>query len=651
MHRYRSPQRLDRLVQGVTLAIAAMLAMPAIAQDKEASGKGSQSDQAIDLDKVTVAATRYSAADMQMAVSNTASVLTAEDLRYTAVHNIAEALGLMPGVSVISTGQYFGGVDGAARGEGMFASVRGLNAEYNVNLINGVNVAQGVPYSRAVQLRLLPPSGLQTIVLNKTSTAAMDGDAIGGTIDYRTPTAFAFPAQRGGSFSISGRVESRARDYGEDGGSGGAAGEWNGRFGDENQFGVYVSGYLDARDYVNSQYAGATAASNDGVWTFSRTKANGSIADGYDPQQTLRGTGLCAGYSQGQPRRFGGNVSLDWQVDPSLLLYARGTFARAFTEQNTGYSQLIPRSVSYEPSGVSGVYTPNINSYAVRYWYETNPEMADLATFQFGAEKQIGDLTASPSLFYGFGHNDRPDHIEVSARTDQYSDRPSTFPYGAPQLLTVDPDGYPRPELTPALRAAINNIAGLYIRRAGQLSKQYSGQGKGGAKLDLRRTFDAGPLQELQFGVKHVVGSREFTSRNWTNAYYGGYARLADTGLIDAQYDSACPGKYDWSTVRLSNDALKKLINDRLTSSSFDTCGGLAVNNLNCNTMRGTEAVSSAYLMATLRYGDVEVIPGLRYEHTAIRNTYWARQPSVRGVEVAGHFENNHTRYNVAWPS
>lgn len=177
------------------------------------------------LDKVTVAATRYNATDMQMAATNTVNVLSADDLKTTAVHNVAEALGLMPGVNVINTGQsYFGGIDGAARGEGMFSSVRGLNAEYNVNLINGINVAQGMPYSRGVQLSLLPPSGLQTIALNKTSTADMDGDAIGGTIDYRTPSAFDSTDRQGGSVTLSGRLESRARDYGDSGlGSGAAA--------------------------------------------------------------------------------------------------------------------------------------------------------------------------------------------------------------------------------------------------------------------------------------------------------------------------------------------------------------------------------------------------------------------------------------------
>ena len=135
---------------------------------------------------LSVVANRYDATNMRMDSINTVDVLSAADLQHTAVHNVAEALGLMSGVNVTTTGTgYFGGIDGAARGEGMFTSVRGLPSEYNVNLVNGSNVAQGMPYSRSVQLSLLPPSGLQTIVLNKTSTADMDGDAIGGTIDFR----------------------------------------------------------------------------------------------------------------------------------------------------------------------------------------------------------------------------------------------------------------------------------------------------------------------------------------------------------------------------------------------------------------------------------------------------------------------------------
>ncbi|MCC4591311.1 TonB-dependent receptor [Xanthomonas campestris pv. cannae] len=649
-HSIHLQKRLSLAIAAALLGVAPMAL--AQAQDAQETQTAASDASAKTLDKITVAVTRYNAADMQMAATNTANVLSAEDLKYTAVHNIAEALGLLPGVNVVNTGQsYFGGVDGAARGEGMFASVRGLNAEYNVNLINGVNVAQGLPYSRSVQLSLLPPSGLQTIVLNKTSTAAMDGDAIGGTIDYRTPSGFDYSEAMGGSVTASGRMESRARDYGDNGLGKGAAGEFHAKFGTDNQFGIYTSAYYDERHYVNSEVANAAASRGD--WNkryFSRTNASGQPAPGYDPQDLLMATGANIGYSAGDTKRYGGNVSFDWHVDPSLQLYARATYAYAKTEQNTGYTQLVPANVSLAQIGTTGVYQPQINRVAVRYWYETNPEVADLATFQFGADKQLGNWTLSPNLFYSYGDNDRPDHVEISARVDQYAS--TQFPYGGASTFSgYDSEGFPKPLLTPAIQAQASDIGSLYARRYGQLTKSYSGQTKGGAKFDVRYDFDQGALSNIQFGVKYVDSSRDFTSRDWTNSKFTDGTLLRDTGLVVGQYDSVYPGKYAWPTVKLSNGGLKAMIAQHLTAASFDTCGSLAINNQNCATMRGDEAVTAAYAMATFRTGDLEVIPGVRFEHTSIRNTFWTMPEDAKGNELPGFFSSNHTSYDVPLPS
>jgi outer membrane receptor for Fe3+-dicitrate len=40
------------------------------------------------------------------------------------------------------------------------------------------------------------------------------------------------------------------------------------------------------------------------------------------------------------------------------------------------------------------------------------------------------------------------------------------------------------------------------------------------------------------------------------------------------------------------------------------------VNNYNCGTLSGRETVSAVYATATLKTGNLEVIPGLRFEHT-----------------------------------
>ncbi len=605
----------------------------------------------VNLKAVTVVSNRDEAGRMQMDAVNTVDVLSANDLQHTAVHNVAEALGLMAGVNVTTTGTgYFGGIDGAARGEGMFASVRGLPPEYNVNLIDGVNVAQGMPYSRSVQLSLLPPSGLQTIVLNKTSTADMDGDAIGGTIDFRTPSAFDYKQDTSGSVSVSGRSESRARDYGGSGLGGGLAGDFQSKFGAEKQFGIYASGYYDYRVFANSEIGAAESALNDGSWAFLHTNQDGTSAPGYDPARNLTSTGLNVGIAPGYERRYGGSVSFNWKIDDTLQAYARMTYAYALTDQNTTYTQLLPQNVTYVPDGNSGTYTPNIGRIANRFWFETNPEKADLATFQFGADKTAGGWTISPNLFYSFGDNDRPNHVEIDGAEDRYSK--TNFAYGGSSILGYGSDGFPYPQLTPGLLNKVNDIPSMYAGDYGELTKKYSGQKKGGAKLDFRYDFTDGILSSIQFGLKYSDSSREFTNRDWsTDGIHDGTTTLGDLGIFSGSYASIFPGKLDWNTPNVSETAVSNLINSHLQPGDLDTCSDLYINNYNCNTMRGTEAVSSAYAMATLHWGNLEIIPGLRFEHTAIRNTFWTTPSDAQGNELPGYFSNNHTVYNEPLPS
>lgn len=603
-------------------------------------------DKAVQMKALSVVANRYDATNLRMESTNTVDVLSASDLQRTAVHNVAEALGLMSGVNVTTTGTgYFGGIDGAARGEGMFASVRGLPSEYNVNLINGANVAQGMPYSRSVQLSLLPPSGLQTIVLNKTSTAEMDGDAIGGTIDFRTPSAFDFKKDFSGSVTASGRVESRARDYGDSGLGGGLAAELQSKFGSDKQFGIYASGYYDYRNIANSEIGAAESASNDGSWAFAHANADGSNAAGYDPARNLTSLGANAGIASGFERRYGGNVSLDWNVDPTLHAYAKMTYAYALTEQNTTYNQLLPADVTYVPTATPGVYAPNIGRIANRFWFETNPERADLATIQFGADKTAGGWTISPNVFWSIGRNDRPEHVEIDGREDKYSQ--DNFAYNRSSLLGYGGSHFPYPQLTPDLANSVNNIAGMWANDYGEVTRIRSGQKRGGAKLDLRYDFEDGALQSIKFGVKYSDSSRQFSNRDWSTAGINdGVTTLGDLGIFDGGYSSIFPGKYPWYTPKVSRAAVANLIQDHLVDSDLDTCGSLDFNNLNCNTMRGTEAVSAAYAMATVNTGDVEIIPGVRFEHTSIRNTFWTTPHDADGNEQPGYFDNNHTVYN-----
>lgn len=600
------------------------------------------------LEKVVVVANRYEASRAQLAADNTVSILSAADLEHTAVHNAAEALGLLPGVNVVNTGQsFFGGVDGASRGEGMFTSVRGLNAEYNVNMINGVTVAQGMPYSRGVQLSLLPPSGLQTIVLNKTSTADMDGDAIGGTIDYRTPSAFDFKQDFRSSLTLTGNLESRARDYNKQATGGGFAADVSSKFGPDKRFGIYAGAYYDVRHFQNSELGAVMEVSGDGAWARPVTTAANRDANptNLDPATNLMTTGFNVGVSSGSTERYGMNLALDWRPDDTTQLFGRLGYARADTMQNSTLSQILGTNVSYTAMGSSGLFQPVIGSVSTRLWYETNPEVAKLSTLQLGGNKNLGPLSISTSVFYSEGRNDRPNHIEISARPAK------DFAFGGSTLASYDSQSFPVPLLTPAMFAQLSNIASLPARRAGQLTEQLSGQKKGGFKLDFKYDLSEGALESIKFGLKYSDSERDTSNRDWTTDKFTDGRSFGSLGIIDGSYSQVYPGKYGWSIPTINQDALFKLFYTNLKPSNFDTCGSLFVNNTNCNTQHATEAVASAYGMANFVVGGLEIVPGLRFESTTIHNTFWVLPSDASGNELPGYFNHNSTHYNEPLPS
>ncbi len=673
-----------RLLVGISLAgaLAGALAVPATADAQDAVAGPLQTDataqaaaqrksdasapaQAPDVapaaagdaagGDILVVGNRYDATDLQMRSANTTNVLSADDLAHTAVHNVAEALGLLPGINVMNTGSAFaGGVDGASRGEGMFVSVRGLNAEYNLNLINGVNVAQGNPYSRGVQLSLLPPSGLQTIVLNKTSQPDMLGDAIGGTIDFRTPSAFDYSDSMRASITAGGRLESRARAYGKDGLGYNVGADFSTKFGPDKQFGFYASGFYDIRHYANSLVGGIQASGCcDFGYDFAVQNADGSNPSNLDPAANLILTGANFGMSSGSTERYGGNATFDWRPDDDTAVYARFTYAQANTEQNSHLTQIIGMNKQTGSNGTplgNGLYAPIISNVSTRFWYETNPALAKLGTAQIGGEKHLGALTVTPNVFYSWGTNARPNHIEVAART--LGSDGNGLAFGGGTLFGYN-NGYPVPLLTPALSTALNNIPAMPAAGgAPEYTPQTSSQKKGGAKLDLQYDFEGSALKFIKVGARIEKSRRMLTNRDYTVPNYGGATSFGDLGLISKTYPSVWPGRYGWAVPEIDQGKLFALF-DKLggaTDATIDTCGSNPINSFNCNTQRATETVYATYAMAQVDVGDLQLIPGVRYEHTDIRNVFWVT-PNVNGVTGTGAFDSNVARFDAVLPS
>jgi TonB-dependent receptor len=605
---------------------------------------------------VTVVGTRVGADQAQFNAPSTISVMSAADLEHTAVHNVAEALQLLPGINVTNTGNsFFGGIDGASRGEGMFAQVRGMNSEFTLNLINGVDVAQGMPYSREVQLSLLPPSGLQTIVVSKTGGADQELDFIGGSIDYRTPTAFVFTEDQTFSATLGGRAETRAFDYNTDGMGYSAAAQGSKKFGAANQFGIYASAYFDQRHFANSELAAATEAKSDGQWAFAVADSSGKNPSGYNPATNLTSLGYGVGISSGYTVRWGGNIAADWNVSDNLHVYGKASYAFAHTRQDTTFSQIIAMNVSKGSSGyaigTTGLYAPVVGDVSPRFWYETNPENANLGTAQIGADTSLGKWKLDGNVFYSWGKNDRPNHVEISARPLNDDGGKNGFVYGGTNIVSYDADGFPTANLTAAMYARLGNLGANPARRAGDMSFQHSGQEKAG--LNLNGTYDLGGdwLQSVKVGLKQETSWRHTDALYTETPNYNNTLLFSQLGIFNGSWAQAYPGKYTWSVPKIDQTKLIALYNSKTTV--YDSCGdGTSAYPYGaCDTHNGRESVTSGYAMATLQFGDVEAIPGLRYEHTDIRNVYWLDTYNTSGTRTGGGYTSSTTTYDEVLPS
>ncbi len=587
------------------------------------------------------------------------SVLSAAELYGAPVHNAAEALGLVPGITVLNGGASATNsvpTDFAGRGEGDYISIRGLDAQFNIITVNGVDVAQSQPYSRGVQLNLLPTAGLSQIVVAKSLSADMDGDAIGGVVDFRTPTAFDFSKPDHVAISLNGQVEDEAARYGRTPFGGGLSAEASELTGPDRKFGVYIAAYYDVENFSNGVIDGIYPAQFNQMFAYQAQGAGGVSAPGYDPARNLVLTGLDAGLTTGQIRRYGGDLSLDWRSGPNFQAYLKLNLAVADTDQATYYAQIYGNNVTSVPVGGSGLYAPLIANVQPRYYYETNPETAALDTLQFGGAGRLGRLRLSPNLFVNWGETDDPNHFELSGREPEVG---PGIAYGGSSLFQTVSGGAPTPLLNAAQLQTVDDIASYGARRAGELTREFSNQIKYGGKLDA--VYDLGAGDSIAAGFKYEASYRTHTYRDYmSEALYTTDANdpsLGSLGIFSGQVRALVPGVLNLAAPTVDSGRATALFNSNIQKyfgsldNAIDTCGLLYVNNYNCDTQHGLEEVSAAYLKGVYRLDDVELTLGFRFEHTEITNRFWVTPETPSGVEAPGSFSSNHTVYNEPLPS
>jgi TonB-dependent receptor len=128
---------------------------------------------------VTGQAVGQAAAINQQISSNTiVNVISEEKIKELPDANAAEAIGRLPGVSILRSG-----------GEANKVILRGLEDKFTTVMIDGVKIPATDATSRGVDLSTLSQSSLTGIELYKAITSDKDGDALAGSINLVTRKA------------------------------------------------------------------------------------------------------------------------------------------------------------------------------------------------------------------------------------------------------------------------------------------------------------------------------------------------------------------------------------------------------------------------------------------------------------------------------
>jgi len=118
------------------------------------------------------------AVNRERSADNIVQVIPADVIRSLPNANMADALGRLPSVTLERD-----------EGEGKYVQIRGTEPRLTNTTIDGMNVPSPESGVRQIKFDAIPADIVESVEINKTLQANMDGDGIGGSVNLVTKTA------------------------------------------------------------------------------------------------------------------------------------------------------------------------------------------------------------------------------------------------------------------------------------------------------------------------------------------------------------------------------------------------------------------------------------------------------------------------------
>jgi len=337
------------------------------------------------------------AINQQRAADNIRAVLDSDMMGQFPDQNVAESLRRLPGVSVESD-----------QGEGRYVVIRGMDPDLNATSINGVR-ATAAEDRRALQLDVIPTDVLDGLEVQKSLTPAMDGDAIGGSIDVKTLSAFS----RKDTF-LKARVEGGYNELRED---------WS------PKASVAGSDIFELADGRRLGIAGALS------WHDRKLLADNNEADDW----TMADNGVEypesfePRYYQIDRQRIGAVLNLDYDLSDTTRLFMRSLYSEFEDYEiriNQAYGDLTPLDGGARPGAV------DMGFAEIEVGTKDREQTATNLTLAFGSESQWQAWSLNTTVGYSQGKEQEDDSVD-SAWVAEFESGDGGIAAGSP-VLTFD---------------------------------------------------------------------------------------------------------------------------------------------------------------------------------------------------------------------
>ncbi|MCZ0952901.1 MAG: TonB-dependent receptor [Rhodospirillaceae bacterium] len=513
------------------------------------------------------AAAFASALNQERSAHNLVSVLDTDAIGQFPDQNVAESLRRLTGVSVETD-----------QGEGRYVVIRGMDPDLNSTSINGVRATAAEP-RRALQLDVIPTDLLDGLEVHKTLTPDMDADAIGGSINVKTLSAFS----RKGAYAKA-RAESSFNERRE---------EWG------PKLSFAGSNIFDLEGDRRLGIAGALSWHDRGI------QADNNEADDWD--EADNGSYFMEEF---QPRlyliereRLGGALNFDLDVSDSTTLhlytlYSRFTDTELRNRLTFGLDGLDEDTVTATTADYSEVEIERDTKGR-----NMQGQVAENRSISLGSETQLDSWLVETNLGYSYAREQTPDQVS-GTWVAEFASGDGPIPDGQP-VLTIDRSN-PQIPLVRSNFFSVLQDPSLYELDEIEHFVERNEDTQVSLKFDATRDTGFG---SLKFGAKGRW--REKTSDETATFWSNDDAWFLSDALLPGGADTY---GFPNEVGPVPDSRLERQILAAETGLEFeplDTDLDSAVADFTIN-----EDVLAVYFMGTWETDRATLVAGLRYEHT-----------------------------------